>query len=192
MRAHVGIDPGHTGGAAVLDEDGRCILAMHWRPRRSTWSLCFWRAGQGGEDTLPPRASAVGAALLEQLLALGVTSITLTGEDVYLGEDFTAAVKIARAGAAITAPLMEHFEVRDRLVHAQTWRTAIQGLNNHRRPVLKSRALDLIPAEVPGLAEALATLGDVDHPAEACGIARWRLLQENPRQGSLLTPRRAS
>ena len=181
----IGIDPGVPGAAVVLDDLGAVDLVVTWRKCTRGYRLDHYSA-LGREvvagvdvtgwretvDVLPGRPSALGAYLAGLLSAAPPVAVAV--EDVWLGRNLKTTVSLARHGTGTAAALEELAGVAAVYVQASTWRAGVLGLRRGtRREQCKAAALRYMPSLCRGLDLAYAAVGELDHVADAAGIALW-------------------
>lgn len=174
----IGIDPGAPGAAVALDERGAVVLVLTWRTSRRGFRLDHYSAigDLPARDLLPGRPSALGGYLGALLFDRQIGRLAC--EDVFLHRNLKTTVTLARFGSGMCGPLEQRAGVAVDYVQASTWRAAVLGLRrNTRRAECKAAALRFMPALVPGLDLAMAAVGELDHVADAAGIALWQLRQ---------------
>lgn len=178
MSCTLGIDPGDPGAAVLLGHDGVLVMAALWGEvgRRGRPACCWYGGGEVHEALLKRRPGAVGDWLVGRLRVAAAAHVQLAIEDVYVGPSPSTAVTLARWTGAVAAPIEGALDIEARYVRAADWRRTVLGLPiATRREEAKAASLRLMPALVPGLAGALAVLGEHDHLTDAAGIARWSL-----------------
>ena len=170
----IGIDPGVPGAVVVLDDLGAVDLVVTWRACSRGYRLDHYSAAPGREvfDILPGRPSALGAYLAGLLSAAPPVAVAV--EDVWLGRNLKTTVSLARHGTGTAAALEELAGVAAVYVQASTWRAGVLGLRRGtRREQCKAAALRFMPSLCRGLDLAYTAVGELDHVADAAGIALW-------------------
>ena len=178
----IGIDPGVPGAAVVLDASGAVDLVVTWRACTRGYRLDHYSASIDREvvDILPGRPSALGAYLAG--LLSGDPPVAVAVEDVWLGRNLQTTVSLARHGTGTAAALEELAGVAAVYVQASRWRAGVLGLRRGtRREACKAAALRFMPSLCRGLEGAYAAVGELDHVADAAGIALW--MQREIRRG---------
>ena len=171
----LGIDPGRTGGAVLLDERSRLVWAASWRPCSVGYRTDLYSEGETASERVHGAAAALGAYLVD---LLDDARPLLGCEDVFVHRqrpNVRSSVSLARWSGAIMAPLELLTSSPAVYYQAAVWRRSILGLSPYtKREAAKAAALRYLPALVPGLDAVLAALGPLDHLADAAGIALHR------------------
>jgi hypothetical protein len=179
------VDPGSPGAAVCLAADGSLIEAIAWKATKRGYRLQgytpaitrapFWTAGHA------QRISEIGAFLAGRIGPVYPSSVRLVCEGVFVHRGHKnpqTAIKLAHFSGRILAHCEDLTGQDAASVLASEWRAAVLGLKrNTRREQAKAASLRYLPAMVPGLADALNHLGELDHITDAAGIALWRQRQ---------------
>lgn len=179
-RSVLAIDPGSPGAAVRLNAAGQLAEAIAWRACRQGYRVSGYTptfADPSWGVVVPGRPAALG-----EILAPRITSSTLLAcEELFLSRQHRNAqtlITLARFTGAIMAAAEQRTGKQAAYVLASEWRHSVLGLRrNTRREQAKAASLRLIPPQIPGLAEALLVLGNLDHVTDAAGIALWRQRQ---------------
>ncbi len=185
MTATIGIDPGRTGGAVLIDERSRLIWAASWRPCSVGYRVDMYSEDESCSENLIGQASDVGvylsiwaADVMGEGPALDRKPLQLACEDVFVHRqrpNIRSSISLARWSGGIMGPLEIYANKATSYYQAAVWRRSILGLSPFtKREAAKAAALRYIPAMVPGLSAALEALGSLDHLADAAGIALHR------------------
>lgn len=187
MDVTVGIDPGATGAAVVLDVSCRVVLAVCWRPCAAGRRVTVFRPGFGPTVRVVATVADVGAVLADEVAFVGATTVLLAVEDAWLGENPDTLKKLSRSAAWLSGPLIRLCRVGAIWWQPGEWRAAFPGLNSAPRDSLKQQALLRVPERVQGLADALLALGSLSDVAEAAGVAYAQHVARHgdPRQATL-------
>lgn len=168
------VDPGAPGGAVLLDDHGRLVLAVAWKKNRRGWKVSAYRGGEVEVEQLPAGAASLGGYLAE---IIEVPPRLLACEDVFVHRqrpNVRTTVNLARFGGAVLAPLELLSDTRAAFVQASVWRRSVLGLSPYtKRALCKAASLRFIPPLIPGMGAALQGLGQLDHLCDAGGIALW-------------------
>jgi Holliday junction resolvasome RuvABC endonuclease subunit len=182
-RFLVGIDPGKTGAACLLD-GRRLLLVLSWRPstrERRRGYLVETRAIGRRSEAWRATIGAVGRDLLGEVLRLAGASpsLALTVEDVYVGRGVRSAMVLARTSGALAGPIEALVGREARLVMAVEWRASVIGLAlaSTGREDAKRAAVERIPPLVEGWTLLVDTT--TEHIADAVGIALYGGLATN-------------
>jgi hypothetical protein len=172
----VGIDPGLSGAAVVLD-DRSVVFVVSWKPaqrnRRRVVRFTV-RDAQGGRESVLPRLSSVGRALVGECTRHGVTGALIAVEDTFMGRNVKSAVSIARGSGLVVGVVESIMDNSAAWVMAHEWRAVVLGMRrNADRATVKRASLTMIPARVAGLKEICGPVGEIDHVTDAAGIAEW-------------------
>ncbi len=178
MTTTIGIDPGRTGGAVLIDERSRLIWAASWRPCSVGYRVDVYIDNGADQERVHGSASKLGDYLSSRCVLLGGHRPLLGCEDVFVHRqrpNVKSSVSLARWSGAVMAPLELLTSSPTIYAQAAVWRRSILGLSPFtKREAAKAAALRYIPAMVPGLSAALEALGSLDHLADAAGIALHR------------------
>jgi len=182
-RYVVGIDPGGTGAACLLD-GRRLLLVLSWRPSVRSGRRGFLvstRAIGRSVDLWRSTAGEIGRDLVGEVVRLvGVgTSLGVAIEDVYVGKSVRTAIDLARTSGSLVGPIEALSGERALVVGAAEWRAQVIGLarRSTKREDAKAAAIERIPPLVEGW--TLLVDRTTEHVADAVGIALARAKTTN-------------
>jgi len=180
MRWYLGIDPGDAGAAVALAPDGVAEVLWSWRTSSTEGrhiNLLVAQAVDGSVQVF--RFQVAGPHALGLMLGTQMTGIA-GGEPCAVAHEGIWTPRKAGAGSALklalwTGRLVGPVEAACRgpaqVYQPSHWRKET-GVGN--KPGHKERAVEVVPAELPGLAELIAAAGRVKsstHEVEAGGVA---------------------
>lgn len=161
---------------AVLRDPRHLLAAAAWSPVQGGYLIrvvlvdAQGLASPAGVHRVADRAGAVGVVLAGLARELGVDRLGC--EDAYLGKNPRTALSLARWTGGVTAPVEEACGVTARWHRAGAWRKALLGLPVATpREQAKRASLAGMPLRVEGLRAVLGVLGELDHVADAAGVA---------------------
>ena len=182
----VSVDPGHDGGAVVLEASGRhAVAAVRWR-RNPRGYLVRDLAGPSRKvPDLPSVGRVISRAIGPRRFRLIVEGLfvprppkTLNAADRKAVDRYTGQVRhlleLAEAAALVYAQLVdERVEQFDRAT-AAVWRPAILGIPpNSPSKFAEEHAVRAVTKVRPPLVDGLAELATDPHVAEAACLARY-------------------
>lgn len=180
----LGVDPGHTGGAVLLEPSGldvRMVTAWRRTRRKGHPYIVTQRfRASGGRwvqmDHVVSHLGAVGRVLAGVLTADGA-ALCCEGISLHRKAAPATAIELGRTVGLLTAPLLDRVSaVLDEPLASQ-WRPAILGLpGNASSDDSEKAARSLIVAQ--RIEARFGLLLDDGHVAEAFAIARWGWAQQ--------------
>lgn len=190
----LGIDPGETGAAVMLDEGGRVYRVVTWTTCQRDWRKMRQIRQWVTDDTAPSGLEVTGLPMVAvgQSLAARLTPTLLACESQHVARDPRAALRLTLQAGRLLAPLELEMKAEAQMVSPSSWRSmhGIKGLTRRkengrmetRRQALKRESLTYLPRFLPGLADALDALGHHDHITDAAGIARYAYMHARQKE----------
>ena len=180
MHWHLGIDPGDAGAAVALAPDGVAEVLWSWRTSSTKMrhiNLLVAQAVDGSVQVF--RFQVAGPHALGQLLGTHMMSIC-AGEPCVVAHEGIWTPRNAGAGSALKlalwtgrliGPVEAACHCPAQVYQPSHWRK-VAGVGN--QPGHKERAVEVVPVELPGLAELIEAAGRAKsstHEVEAGGVA---------------------
>ncbi len=173
MRPWVlGVDPGRSGAAVLLDPAGALAAWVAWWHRDRVAGCVTVVRTSLGERREVGHVSLVSIQI-RAILSDAQGPLVLVAEDVFAfaAKSRTAAIVLARTGGMILGPVEARYGTIE-WVQPRVWHRELLRTQGDQSKVLAAR---LVPPAVPGLPEVVASLRDPGHLIDAAGIAAHRL-----------------
>lgn len=179
----LGIDPGHDGGACLLEPSGRrSRRAWTWhRTRRSVqpYDFCTDDAERQPFEGQQPTLYGVGCAIARELQQLPwPVALIVEGLSVHRKASPDVAIELGRTVGLLTGPLLPSISRVLASPLASSWRPVVLGIAGNASSEDSERAARRM-CEATGLSHGMGSLIENPHACEAMAIARmgWLELQ---------------
>jgi hypothetical protein len=184
------IDPGVSGGAALLDDRGSLLRLWAWRERKpcKRRPRSLWEVSSSADAAYSFALSLHGVGELirgESLLVLydggfdscGEGSYLLSVEDLFTGKGLRSSLVTAEAAGLLYGPLLACSSGLVR-PHPSHWRSVVLGRKRWTSATADAACKAFVAAKWPGVAGELA---ESAHACEAAAMG-WCVWQEQQRE----------